>query len=128
MLFLCLESARKAIDHLVEFDPEHAERQVVILISELEAYRFLCARFTDKEDIHYLRLQLREDDYNALVPDLCDKIEEEEAKEDKLEREHPRSKNRRDWEPAAGLWKPAARLVPTLRERYRTAIPAICSR
>jgi hypothetical protein len=126
MLFLCLESARKAIDDLVEFDPEHAEREVVILISELEAYRFLCARFTDKDDMHYLRLQLREDDYKTLVLALCNKIEEEEANENKQKREDSRSKNRRGWEPATGSWKPAARLVPTLRERYAAAIPAIC--
>jgi hypothetical protein len=40
MLFLGLESARRAIADLVEFEPERAERTIVILISELEAYRF----------------------------------------------------------------------------------------
>ena len=41
MLFLGLESGRHAIADLVEFQPEKAERTIVILISELEAFRFL---------------------------------------------------------------------------------------
>jgi hypothetical protein len=104
MLFLCLESARRAIADLVEFEPEYAERTVVILISELEAYRFLCAQFTNQEDMRHLRLQLREANYETLVPPLCDLIEKEQS-------QHPQD------------WEPAARLVPTLRERYRAVIP-----
>jgi hypothetical protein len=77
---------------------------VVILISELEAYRFLRARFTNQHDMRHLRLQLREANYGTLVPPLCDLIEK------------ARSQNLLDWEPAA-------RLVPTLRERYRAVIP-----
>ena len=48
MLFLSLESARHAIADLVEFQPEKAERAIVILISELEAYRFLRSQFTNE--------------------------------------------------------------------------------
>jgi uncharacterized membrane protein len=51
VLYLGLESARKAVEDLVEFEPERAERQIVILISELEAYRFLREQFTDNKDI-----------------------------------------------------------------------------
>jgi len=70
MMFLGLESARKAIGYLVEFEPEQAERTIVILISELEAYRFLRDQFTAEEDIRYQRLKLREGDYPKLVQSL----------------------------------------------------------
>jgi hypothetical protein len=71
MMFLGLESARKAIGYLVEFEPEQAERTIVILISELEAYRFLREQFTAEEDIRYQRLKLREGVYPKLVIGLC---------------------------------------------------------
>ena len=74
MMFLGLESARKAIGHLVEFEPERAERKIVILISELEAYRFLRGQFTAEEDIRYQRLKLREGEYPKLVKRLSDEV------------------------------------------------------
>ena len=87
MMFLGLESARKAIGHLVEFEPEQAERQIVILISELEAYRFLREQFTEK-DIRYQRLKLREADYPKSVKRLSDLVTAGTAS------------NSSDWEPA----------------------------
>jgi hypothetical protein len=66
MLYLGLESARNAVCQLVEFEPELAERIVVILISELEAYCFLCGQFA-KEDARRQRILLRERDYRKLV-------------------------------------------------------------
>jgi len=91
MMFLGLESARKAIGYLVEFEPEQAERTIVILISELEAYRFLCDQFTAEEDIRYQRLKLREGDYPRLVKSLCDVVKAGMAS------------NFSDWEPASLL-------------------------
>ena len=79
MLFLGLESGRHAIADLVEFQPEKAERTIVILISELEAYRFLRSRFTNSEDVRYQRLNLRESDYQRLVPKLISSVETSRA-------------------------------------------------
>jgi hypothetical protein len=41
MLFLMLESARKAIDQMVEYHPERALYNAEILLSEIVVYRFL---------------------------------------------------------------------------------------
>jgi hypothetical protein len=65
MLYLGLESARYAICLLVEFEPEQMERTIVVLISELEAYRFLCSQFTG-DDVRRQRILLRERDYRKL--------------------------------------------------------------
>ena len=51
MLFLALESARKTIEDLVEFEPEQAERTIIVLVSELEAYGFLAFIMTVLSDI-----------------------------------------------------------------------------
>ena len=99
MMFLGLESARKAMRHMVEFEPEQAERTIVILISELEAYRFLREQFVDEEDIRHQRLELRKAHYEKLVPTLCGVVEASRASKPS------------DWEPA---W----RLVPELKRRY----------
>lgn len=106
MLFLGLESARKAIGDLVEFEPEKAERMIVILISELEAYRFLCSHFPMRDEIHHARLWLRGDDYQG-VPHLCHSVEA-----------GTKSENGCDWEPA---WV----LVPALTKRFNAAMAAI---
>lgn len=99
MMFLGLESARKAIWCLVEFEPELAERTIVILISELEAYRFLSEQFGGVEDIRHQRLELRKVEYERLVPSLCDEVAASRAAKPS------------DWEPA---W----RLLPELKRRY----------
>ena len=41
MLFLMLESARKSLEELIEFEPEQAESKIMILLNELTAYCFL---------------------------------------------------------------------------------------
>jgi hypothetical protein len=115
MLFLGLESGRKAIDHLVEFDPERAERTVVVLISELEAYAFLCQQYPDPMEYHHQRIVLREIDYRRIVPKLVAQIEDEYRKAEKNKDEDPRTLMR---------WEPAARLVPELWSRFQTAVLA----
>lgn len=99
MMFLGFESARKAIGCLVEFEPEQAERTIIVLISELEAYRFLRDQFTDEDDIRNTRLELREADYEKLVPSLCAVVK-------------ARASECSDWEPAR-------RLVPELERKYK---------
>jgi hypothetical protein len=112
MLFLGLESARHAIADLVEFEPEQAERAIVVLISELEAYRFLRGQFVDENDVHYQRITLRESEYRHVVPRLVAEAEAGGASLDiGFEAESDES------EPASP-WEPARRLLPELRRRY----------
>ena len=100
MMFLGLESARKAIGKLIEFEPDQAESEIVILISELEAYRFLCDQFVDRSDIRYQRLQLREAEYQEVMQRLRGVINAEAGGR------------------AKKSWEPALRLVPELERRY----------
>jgi hypothetical protein len=105
MLYLALESARHAITDLVEFEPQQAERTMVILLSELAAYRFLRQRYSDSADVHNDRLILRGPEYLALIPQLC-----------QLVRSHcvgvldPGNKDQQ--------WAPALQLLPELERRY----------
>ena len=107
MLFLSLESARNSIADLVEFEPEKAERIIVILISELEAYHFLSIQFTDGQEMHHARLKLREHVYRDVVPQIWRSVEAGTNSERATERE------------------PAWLLVPELKDRFRVAIPSI---
>jgi hypothetical protein len=113
MLFLGLESARHAIADLVEFEPEQAERTIVVLISELEAYRFLRSQFTDEHDAFHKRLVLRLSGYRQLVRELCRCVEagrdEEKAK--------PETES-----PKHGPWELAWVLLPELKRRLHNAV------
>jgi hypothetical protein len=68
MQFLALESGRKAIRDLVEFEPTQAEDMVTILLSELVAYGFLREQF--KGDLRQRRLEARDESYRRDVPAL----------------------------------------------------------
>jgi len=68
MQFLALESARKAIRDLVEFEPTQAEDMVTILLSELIAYGFLREQF--KGDVRQRRLEARDESYRRDIPAL----------------------------------------------------------
>ena len=105
MLFLALESARKAIHDLVEYEPQQAERKISILISELEAYGFLCGHFPDKDDIRLKRLLMRRRNYELQTNECIELVNQGVA--------NPRT--RRHWEPA-GL------LVDQLRARCDEAL------
>ena len=77
MVFLAYESARLAIDELIEFEPTHAESKIVLLFTELPAYHFLRVIFADgrfKNDIRAKRLQLRWRQYEKTIPALCRKV------------------------------------------------------
>jgi hypothetical protein len=108
VMYLGLESARKAVDDLVEFDPEKAERKIVILLSELEAYRFLREQFTDPSDSRYQRIKLRIADYQRLVPEVRAAVERGCAPEQGTE--------------AVEKWKPAWLLLNELNTRFAAAI------
>jgi len=92
MLFLAMESARKATQDLVEFEPELAERTIVILMSELVAYRFLHDRFRNGKDVHYRRIALREAAYARLERDLPQLVERKFGDEKRA--------GKNEWEPA----------------------------
>jgi len=116
MLFLALESARHAVSDLVEFEPDEAEKTVVILLSELVAYRFLCSQFTDEQDMRHQRIVLRDSEYRRLVPKLYCAVEagkaSEKTNEAATEPDEPRETSQ---------WEPAWRLLPELRRRYQAA-------
>ena len=59
MQFLGLESARKAIKDLVEFEPTQAEDMITVLLSELLAYGFLREQF--RGDLRQRRLEARDE-------------------------------------------------------------------
>jgi hypothetical protein len=110
MLFLGYESGRKAINDLIEFQPTKTENIIVILLTELECYSFLCEHFKGDE-LRFQRLQLRETDYKDLVPRLLDEVNEP----------HERSER---------YWAPAQRMIPELQTRYDRALQAVqrCTR
>ncbi len=101
MLFLALESARKSMGELVEFQPTHAEDSITILLSELTAYAHLRTVFTD--DLRRRRLEAREDGYLLLVPKLLAKVRDESAP---------------DWEKAKGI-------AIELERRYEQIFPIV---
>jgi hypothetical protein len=68
MQFLALESARKAIKDLVEFEPAQAEDVITVLLSELAAYAFLREHF--KDDLRQRRLEARDAEYHREIPDV----------------------------------------------------------
>ncbi|HWW20815.1 MAG TPA: hypothetical protein VNZ06_08425 [Steroidobacteraceae bacterium] len=117
MLYLALESARHAITDLVEFEPQQAERTMVILLSELTAYRFLRLQYMDRTDVHNDRLILRGPEYRSLVPELC-----------RLVRSHARGvldQGNKDQQ-----WAAALQLLPELEKRYDALrqLPLGCGR
>jgi hypothetical protein len=113
MMFLGLESARHAITDLVEFEPENAERRIVILMSELDAYGFLRREYEeDKTDVHFQRITLREPEYLKLVPQLCQDVRNGRDGADPETSQHPE------------VWEPALRLLPELERRFSDAVRA----
>jgi len=119
MLFLAMEAGRQAVGHLVEFEPEKAERTIIVLLSELEAYRFLCGQYTDPIDPHRLRIILREADYRHVVPGLRHAVEAARRAE-----VIPKGATPWDQPPNISQWEPAFRLLGELTERYEAALAA----
>jgi hypothetical protein len=99
MQFLALESARKAIRDLIEFQPNRAENTIMILTGELALYGSLKAHFP-KTDVRYERLQLRRVRYQHVVPEVYYQTIEEQAKYADCDE---RNELRRDWDKALGM-------------------------
>jgi hypothetical protein len=119
MQFLALESARKAVRGLIEYEPHNAENTIIILLSELLAFRFLLQQFPE-EDVRYRRLQQRQQRYKEIVGKVYYHTENERAKyfNDKqflhLPPEDDLAELRRDWDKAFGMLK-------DLQNRYEAA-------
>lgn len=106
MMFLSLESARKAIDDLIEYGPEEKVRIIEILISELEAYGFL-RKTLAHDQVRYQLIMMRQPYYRELVPKIWREVESPS-------RESPRA-----WQ-----WERARRLLPKLEKRFNEAMAA----
>lgn len=106
VLFLGYESARKSINELIEFQPACAENIIVILLTELVCFTFLC-EYLRTDDLRFRRLQLREDDYNDIVPTLAKKV------------------NALHKEDNEKYWTPAKRLIWELEARYKVALETV---
>jgi hypothetical protein len=98
MLFLGYESGRKAIKHLVEFQPTQTVYVMGILLTELTCYSFLCKNFTN-DQLRFSHLALRLEQYATEVPELIKKVERH-CEDDKD-------------------WGPAKRTPPELTQRYK---------
>jgi hypothetical protein len=105
VLFLGYESARKSVGDLIEFQPTRAEDTIVILLTELECFAFLCDYFK-ADDLRYNRLQLREEDYRKIVPDLISKTKAPHTGNEKY-------------------WAPAERTIPELEDRFKTVLETL---
>jgi hypothetical protein len=116
MQFLCMESARKTVRDLIEYEPNSAENTITILLSELAAYGFLKNKFKE-EDVRNKRLALRQARYEVVVPKVYRFTEEEHKKYHDKEHSGPRNleESRRDWDKAYEM-------LPQLEFRYFTAI------
>jgi hypothetical protein len=106
VLFLGYESARKAITDLTEFQPTHAEHVIVILLTELICYSFLC-KFLEHDKVRFARLQLRQSDYESAIPALIEEV------------------NRKYKGNQGKYWAPAKRTVPELKDRYNAAMDSL---
>jgi hypothetical protein len=125
VLYLALESGRHAIRDLVEFEPDQTERTIVILISELSAYRFLREQYRNPSDMHYSRLILRGPEYQELVPRLCDLVHSQKpAALAAVQRGGALRDESQDSVRAARLWLSAFQLLGELRKRYDELVAA----
>jgi hypothetical protein len=99
MLFLGYESGRKAIKDLIEFQPTAAENMIVILLTELKCYSFLCEHFKS-DDLRFKRLQLRKTNYKNVVEGLLSMVNKHGNEE---------------------YWFAAQRTIAELQRRYEEA-------
>jgi hypothetical protein len=116
MLYLALESGRKSMDDLVEFEPAHTERTVVILLSELPAYEFLRRHYATEGESHHERLIVRGPIYVRLMRRL------ERVLNDKRKTFLPIMTERlteEDLSYEETQWWLALQLLPSLEKRYR---------
>lgn len=122
MLYLALESGRHAIKDLVEFEPDQTERTIVILISELSAYRFLREQYTKPSEMHYDRLILRGPEYQNLIPHLTAVVRSHKPAAQSAAARGTLRDDSRDSARAARLWLAAFQLLRELEGRYEELV------
>ncbi|MGA2895095.1 MAG: hypothetical protein ABSE22_19690 [Xanthobacteraceae bacterium] len=103
VLFLGFESARKAIKELIEFEPTQAENILIILLTELTCYPFLCRRFV-QDELRLSRLTLRLGAYDREVRELIATVDAHGNDAD---------------------WAAAKRTLPELIERYNDMLKTL---
>ena len=103
MQFLAYESARQAVDELIEYEPTHTENTITILLTELVAYGFLRKHFKN-DDFRFKRLDLRNENYREVAQELRRRIAADHSAVPAPETA--------EWEKAKALW-------PELAKRYR---------
>jgi len=103
VLYLGFESARKAINELVEFEPTQAENILVVFLTELVCYPFLCRLFINDE-LRLSRLLLRLDEYQKKVRELVAIVDAHKDDAD---------------------WAAAMRTLPELIERYNDMLKVL---
>jgi hypothetical protein len=114
MLFLMLESGRKAIGILVENSAIEVQLTAEILLSELVSYGKLldiyqrAAKEGSDHDARWIRLQLRLANYKTLVPQICEKI-----------------KPFNDETNTDDAWNEAQALVPELNQHYGDVLKVV---
>jgi|GEM_PF-2684762 len=123
MQFLAMESARKAVRDLIEFEPNNAENTIMILLVELPLYGSLLKYFP-KTDVRHVRLQLRRSRYQSVVPQVYRHTLEEHAKcnDPAAVRNQLRHLPRDDLEELRRDWDKAYRMLEELEKRYMDAI------
>jgi hypothetical protein len=123
MQFLAMESARKAVRELIEFEPNNAENTIMILLSELPLYGALLKYFPET-DVRYARLQLRRSRYLSVVPQVYYHTLEEHAKHNDPDAvgNQLRHLSRDNLEELRRDWNKAYRMLEELKKRYVEAI------
>jgi hypothetical protein len=99
MVFLGYESARKAIQNLIEYEPTRIDMVIVILITELKCYSFL-KNHPEISKGWYDRVRDREFEYNDIYKDIESSLTTRPGKD----------------------WQRARLAFPVLRERYHEAV------
>jgi len=106
VLFLCYESARNAIADLIEFQPTRDENIIVILMTELVCFSFLCEYHKD-DSLRFSRLQLRELGYEKAYRELFKSVNAQHNEENKE------------------YWRPVQAMFPELQDRYKDAMDTL---
>ena len=105
VVFLGYESARKAIADLIEFQPTRDENIIVILLTELVCFSFLC-EYLREDNLRFARLQLRETGYEEVFQELIKSVDA------------PHEEN-------VEFWRPVQRMIPELQDRYKAAMDTL---
>jgi len=125
MQFLAMESARKAVRDLIEFEPNNAENTIMILKSELALYgSLLKSKYFRETDVRYVRLQLRRSRYLSVVPAVYYHTLKEHAKYNDPDtvRNQLRHLSHDDLEEFQRDWNKAYGMLEDLKKRYVDAI------